>query len=143
MRRVAIAVAVLVLAAAGAVGASTLLTARDEPAVRRDAGPGVPRAALGPVARSAPATTPGNVLLLYADERDAPALRALAADVAGPPDPALAAAGQAVLVRRSPDVGHGVVALSHERGLRTDDPTDPRLRAFVETWLGRAGEGAG
>ncbi len=139
MRGLALGIAALVLAAVAAVAAIAFFAARDDAPVARDTGPGVPVARLGPTARDAPATQPGNVQLLHADRADAATLRALAEEVAGPPSPELEAAGQAVLVRRLPAVGHGVLALAGDRGLRTDDPADPRLRAFVEAWLGRAG----
>ncbi len=138
MRRLALGLAALVLAAGAAVAAIAFFTARDDAPVARESGPGAPVEKLGRAARDAPRTTPGNVQLLHADRADAATLEALAEEVAGPPSPELEAAGQAVLVRRVPDVGHGVLALAGDRGLRTDDPEDPRLRAFVETWLGRA-----
>jgi len=138
VRRLALALAALLLAAGAAVAAVAFFAARDDAPVARDPGPGVPAERLGPAARDAPRTTPGNVQLLYADRAAAAPLRALAEEVAGPPSPELEAAGQAVLVRRVPAVGHGVLALAGDRGLRTDDPNDPRLRAFVEAWLGRA-----
>jgi hypothetical protein len=142
VRRLAAILGALVLAVAAAAGAVAFFNARDDAEVARGGGaggPGVPVERLGPAAERARQTTPGNVQLLYADRTDAPALRRLAEAVAGPPSPELEAAGQAVLVVREPAVGHGVLALAGGRGLRTDDPADPRLRAFVEAWLGRAG----
>ncbi len=139
MRRLAVGLAALVLAAAAAVAAVAFFVARDDAPVAPEGGPGVAVERLGPAARDAPRTRPGNVQLLHADRADAAPLRALAEEVAGPPSAELEAAGQAVLVRRAAAVGHGVLALAGGRGLRTDDPADPRLRAFVEAWLGRAG----
>ena len=43
---------------------------------------------------------PGNVVLLHSDERLTLELRELAERIAGPPDEALEAAGQAVLVQQ-------------------------------------------
>jgi hypothetical protein len=77
----------------------------------------------------------GNVVL-EAPATERAAADALAGDVAGPPDPALRAAGQAVLVR--PGRGPEVVAVARDRTLRVASAGDPRLRAFVEYWLGRA-----
>jgi hypothetical protein len=77
----------------------------------------------------------GNIVL----EAPAPqraASDALARAVAGPPDPALRAAGQAVLVRAGTDAQ--VVAVARDRMLRVATAGDPRLRQFVEYWLGRA-----
>jgi len=76
----------------------------------------------------------GNVVVLAA-AGELPAARAVARAVAGPPDPALREAGQAVLVRRS--AGPGVRAQAWHRELRVASARDPRLRAFAEFWLGR------
>jgi hypothetical protein len=80
----------------------------------------------------------GNVVLSYGDSRLAPALRALARDVAGPFSSALAAAGQAVILdRRRSTGGQGVTASAWRHLLRVASPSDPELRRFVEFWLGR------
>jgi hypothetical protein len=101
----------------------------------------------------------GNVVL-EVRSGDVDAVRAFAAKVAGPEDPALRAAGQAVLVVVA-DPGLGiaepeitctdqagattpcgpvadVVAWAQGRRLEASSPDDPALRAFVEYWLGRA-----
>jgi hypothetical protein len=78
----------------------------------------------------------GNVVLLYGTRRPAAALTALARSVAGPFTPALAAAGQAVILGRRPGTD-GVTALAWTRLLHTPDATDPRLRQFAQAWLGR------
>jgi hypothetical protein len=78
----------------------------------------------------------GNVVLTYDTTQPPPALRTLQEDVAGPFDPQLAAAGQAVILDRRPGA-NGVIALAWRRRLRATDPADPQLRAFAETWLGQ------
>jgi len=77
----------------------------------------------------------GNVVLLY-DAPDPPgALEAVQEEVAGPFDAELAAAGQAVILARREGAGPAT-ALAWRRVLRGEDPADPRLREFAETWLG-------
>jgi len=78
----------------------------------------------------------GNVVIAYGGGRPPSSLRALADQVAGPFSPALAAAGQAVILARRPGV-RGVVALAWSRDLRVRSPADPRLGGFAEAWLGR------
>jgi hypothetical protein len=81
----------------------------------------------------------GNVILVV-DRSQLAAARALASDIAGPPEPALRAAGQAVLVRTG-DVTvapAAVTAYAQGRTMTTATARDPALRAFVEYWLGRA-----
>jgi hypothetical protein len=132
MRRAAVALAVLVLAVAGAVGVMLILNARDDATVHPSAGPGVPRAQ-----GARPAVARGNVALLYSDERLTSALRELALDTGGPVTPELRAAGQAVLLVRQPGLRVPVVGLTTDRHVDARGPRDPRLRAFVEYWLGR------
>jgi hypothetical protein len=78
----------------------------------------------------------GNVVILYAGARPAPALVQLQKAVAGPFDAELAAAGQAVILARRSGAGPAT-ALAYKRVLRADDPADPALRDFAEFWLGR------
>jgi hypothetical protein len=78
----------------------------------------------------------GNVILFYGRQEDRAALQAVARDVAGPAEPALVEAGQAVLVERGESAG--VMAAAYRRSLRVDSPDDPRLRDFVQFWLGRS-----
>ena len=132
MRRVAVGVGVLVLALAGVVGLIAILNARDDATLGASAGPGVARAQ-----GARPVVARGNVVLLYSDERLTAALRDFADDTAGPATPALVAAGQAVIVRRRADLRVPVVALTSERRLDASGPDDPRLRSFVDYWLGR------
>jgi Protein of unknown function (DUF3105) len=77
----------------------------------------------------------GNVVIAYDGARPPAALRRLQRDAAGAFTPDLAAAGQAVILDRRPGAG-GVIALAWRRRLRTSDPADPRLRDFVDAWLG-------
>jgi hypothetical protein len=133
MRRVAVAVAIVVLAGAGAIAVLLILNARDDATVDRgSSGPGVERAE-----GARPLVARGNVVLLYSDERLTRALRELALDTGGPATAQVRAAGQAVLVLRQPGLRVPVVGLTTDRRLDARGPDDPRLRAFVEYWLGR------
>jgi hypothetical protein len=76
----------------------------------------------------------GSVVLTYAQDPPPAALKSLQQDVAGPFDPELAAAGQAVILDRRPG-SKGVIALAWRRRLQVSDPADPRLRAFADAWL--------
>jgi hypothetical protein len=83
----------------------------------------------------------GNVILTYRRAEDGVVLRALAEDIAGPPDEALEEVGQAVIVLRRPNQSAGpVVAHAAGRRLVTEQPDDPELRRFVEYFLGRTAE---
>jgi hypothetical protein len=78
----------------------------------------------------------GNVVVAYGSSRAPAGLRRLAADVAAPFTPALAAAGQAVILARRPGT-NGLLALAWTHLLRVDSVQDPRLRGFILYWLGR------
>jgi len=78
----------------------------------------------------------GDVVFVYGSRALEPALRAVQEDVAGPFDPAVAAAGQAVVLDFRPHTG-GVLALAWRRLLRARSPGDPQLRAFADAWLGK------
>jgi hypothetical protein len=131
-RRLLLVAGALVVAIVAVFGVAALLASRDDSTVPHAAGPGVQRpAGVRPMVQA------GNVVLLYSDERLTRRLRALAADVGGPADPALVAAGQAVIVRRQPNLRVAVVALTATRRLTASSPEDPALRAFAEYWLGR------
>jgi Protein of unknown function (DUF3105) len=82
----------------------------------------------------------GNVILFYDAARPPARLRALQRDVAGPFDPEVAAAGQAVVLARRPGTP-GVIAAAWRRLLRASSPRDPRLREFVDAWLGQGARG--
>jgi hypothetical protein len=80
----------------------------------------------------------GNVVLVYSRAAMERPLRRLADRASGPYDPALAAAGQAVVLDRDPRrAGSGVVAAAWRHLLRAPSPTDPALGGFVDFWLGR------
>ena len=64
----------------------------------------------------------GNVVIAYDARRSAARAGALQEDIAGPFDPELAAAGQAVILARRPGVG-GVLALAWRRKLERRGPT--------------------
>jgi Protein of unknown function (DUF3105) len=142
LRRAGAIVLAVVVALGGAIGLLALLDARDSARVRRPAaaGPGAPvpggaPAGISPALRRDLAR--GDVVFLYGSPQPPAGLRALAEEVQdGPADPSLVAAGQAVLVARQPGTT-GVVALAWSRRLRARSPTDPALRRFAETWLGR------
>jgi hypothetical protein len=79
----------------------------------------------------------GNVVLVYGGARaDEAQLRAVQEDVAGPFDPTLATAGQAVVLDRRPGTS-GVIALAWRRMLTVPKASDPRLRGFADAWLGK------
>lgn len=141
MRVAGIAVLVVALVAIGAFAISSFVNGRDSASIDTATGPGTPRTqeggALGP---QADVGVPGNVVLLHAAAADGAALQALADDIAGPSSPELEQAGQAVIVRRDPQAD-GVVAVSSTHVLTVGSPDDPRLRAFVEAWLGNPGDG--
>ena len=77
----------------------------------------------------------GNVVLFYGTRRAPAALRALAVTEAGPFAPALAQAGQAVILADRPGT-RGVVGAAWRHLVQVASPTDPALRAFVDAWLG-------
>ena len=128
------ALGTVVLSVIGVAAVVAFFVSRDDATVPRaaDDAPGTARRA-----GAEPRVMPGNVVLLYSDERLTSDLRRLAERIAGEPDPALAAAGQAVLVRRRPDGGAPVTALTATRMLAASSPDDPALTSFIEYWLGR------
>jgi hypothetical protein len=84
----------------------------------------------------------GNVVLAFNDPLQARALRSLADAVGGPFDPAVAAAGQAVILDRRRAGPRGTVtALAWRHELVVGSPSDARLRAFAQYWLGRGAGG--
>ena len=128
--------ATVVLTVLLVAGAAAFFVSRDDATVPRGAqsGPGEARPA-----GAEPAVRPGNVVLLHSDERLTLELRRLAERIGGPPDPALRAAGQAVLVEQQPNLDVPVTAVTARRMLEADGPDDPALEAFIEYWLGRTG----
>jgi len=130
------ALATVVLTVLLVAGAAAFFVSRDDatvPSTGRQ-GPGAARPA-----GAEPKVRPGNVVLLHSDERLTLDLRRLAERVAGPPDPALTQAGQAVLVQQRPNLDVAVTAVTATRMLEAGSPDDPALEEFVEYWLGRAG----
>jgi hypothetical protein len=82
----------------------------------------------------------GDVVMLYGGAKPPAALAALADQLAGPFDPALAATGQAVVLGRRPGA-RGVVALAWRHLLRVPNATAPALEQFGSYWLGRGASG--
>jgi Protein of unknown function (DUF3105) len=78
----------------------------------------------------------GNVVLVYGSSAPPPGLEALARANAAPFTPALAAAGQAVILARRPGT-HGVVGLAWAHLIRVAGPAAGPLRQFIQYWLGR------
>lgn len=165
MRRVVIVVATVLVAAGACVALIALLASRDSGQVAESSGPGVlepERTSDAPAPPEDPPTSgphrpepverdaaeltqdqllealsQGNVVIAY-DAAEPPAeLVTLQEEVAGPFDPQLAAAGQAVILARRPGVG-GIVALAWRRKLEASGPDDPALREFTEAYLGQA-----
>ena len=135
VRRVAVAIAGLVVAAAGVIAVIALLNARDDATLDDPPGP-ASRASAG----ARPVVAPGNVVLLYSDERlTAGAARARARHRrARHPRAGGRRAGRA---RRPPArPAHPRRGLTTDRRLDARGADDPRLRAFIEYWLGRQGE---
>jgi hypothetical protein len=144
-----------VLALGGLALAVWFFTAGDDATTSAPVGavPGV--AFTGPAPHPAELTR-GNVVLTVERAGDAAAARALARDVSGADTAALRAAGQAVIVDAPrPDAVGGneiecsdragkpvacptVVAYAHGRAFTGTDIADPRLRTFLDYWLGRA-----
>ncbi len=131
-----VALGTVVLTVLLVAAAAAFFVSRDDATVPRttQSGPGEARPA-----NAEPQVRPGNVVLLHSDERLTLELRRLAERTAGPPDAALTAAGQAVLVQQQPNLQTPVTAVTATRTLEASGPDDPALEAFVEYWLGRTG----
>jgi len=78
----------------------------------------------------------GNVVFLYGGRRAPPGLAALAARIAPPFTPGLAAAGQAVILARRSGTS-GIVGTAWTRLVRVNSVADPLLAAFARFALGR------
>jgi hypothetical protein len=78
----------------------------------------------------------GDVVIMYGGPSPPPGLRTLAGSVASPFTPALAAAGQAVILARRTGTS-GLIGLAWAHMVRVAGPGDPLLRAFATFWLGR------
>jgi hypothetical protein len=81
------------------------------------------------------ALSTGDVVILYGTATPPPGLQAVARALAGPFTPALAAAGEAVILARDPGI-HGLIALGWTRMAHLSGPADPLLARFIELWLG-------
>ena len=78
----------------------------------------------------------GDVVIVYGARNPPPGLLSVARSMAPRFSPALAAAGQAVILAHRPG-RPGLEALAWAHLLKASGPSDPRLRQFVEFWLGR------
>ncbi len=78
----------------------------------------------------------GDVVIMYGGQTPPPELVRLQRAVAGPFKPALAAAGQAVVLGRRPGTS-GLIGLAWAHMVHVSGPEDRLLRAFAEYWLGR------
>jgi len=78
----------------------------------------------------------GNAVLVYGSSAPPAGLEAVARANASPFTPALAAAGQAVILARRPGT-QGVVGLAWAHLIHVAGPTAPSLGRFVQYWLGR------
>ncbi|MGH2841095.1 MAG: hypothetical protein ACRDKY_09760 [Solirubrobacteraceae bacterium] len=126
-----IVIGVVLLAAAGVIGAIAYFNARDDATVSTTEGPGRERPA-----GERPVVRPGNVLLVYSEAQLARPLLALQRELSGT-DKALVAAGQAVIVRRNRALPVPVTGLSARHRLDASRAELEALRDFVEYWLGR------
>ncbi|HWC84995.1 MAG TPA: DUF3105 domain-containing protein [Solirubrobacteraceae bacterium] len=90
----------------------------------------------------------GNVVVIYGGTEPPPGLAELARSTGGPFSPALAAAGEAVILARLPRVP-GIIALAWTRMLPIPGmagvtaANDGPLKQFIESWLGRGAPGSG
>jgi hypothetical protein len=78
----------------------------------------------------------GDVVVMYGTPTPPSGLNSLVGSLAAPFTPALAAAGQAVVLARRPGT-NGLVALAWAHMLRVAKPGDPLLGTFINYWLGR------
>jgi Protein of unknown function (DUF3105) len=82
----------------------------------------------------------GNVVFMYGGRKPPGGLEALAHAIAGPFTPALARAGQAVILAERPGT-NGILGLAWTRIVQVSAPQDPLLREFAQYWLGRGAPG--
>jgi hypothetical protein len=78
----------------------------------------------------------GNVVFAYGTPTVPAGLQSLARSIAGNFTPAVAAAGQAIILMRRPHLP-AITALAWTRMLRVSSPQDPLLRQFAQEFLGR------
>ncbi|MDQ6779077.1 MAG: DUF3105 domain-containing protein [Actinomycetota bacterium] len=90
----------------------------------------------------------GDVVLMYGGRTPPPGLAQLAKSTGGLFTPALAAAGDAVILARLPGI-NGIIALAWTRLLpingivRVTAGDDALLKQFVQSWLGQGATGSG
>ena len=82
----------------------------------------------------------GDVVIMYGTGLPPPGSRQLARSVAPPFTPALAAAGQAVILARRPGTT-GLIGLAWRRLVHAGSAADPTLHSFLVYWLGRGAPG--
>ncbi|MGI8506191.1 MAG: DUF3105 domain-containing protein [Solirubrobacteraceae bacterium] len=78
----------------------------------------------------------GDVVIMYGSSRPPAGLGALADTIAAPFTPALAAAGQAVILARRPGT-NGFLGLAWTHLVHVRSVDDPQLRSFILYWIGR------
>jgi hypothetical protein len=78
----------------------------------------------------------GDVVVVYGTHKPPPGLQPLAHSLGGHFTPALAAAGQAVVLARRPGTV-GLIGLAWTRMLRVPTARNPLLRQFIQQFLGR------
>jgi hypothetical protein len=121
---------------APAQGPGTLETAPGDPPTSGTPGGNLQRELDVPDPVLVRALATGDVALVYGTPKPPPELEQMREDATGPFDPELAAAGQmAFLVHR--EGVSGVQALAWKRRLTVESAADPRLREFVDAWLGK------
>jgi hypothetical protein len=82
----------------------------------------------------------GNVVLMYGGRTPPAGLEQLARSVSYAFTPAVAAAGQAVILARRPGTT-GVIGLAWAHMISVAGPSDPALRQFAAFWLGHGAPG--
>lgn len=82
----------------------------------------------------------GDVVIMYRPHEQPPGLSSLVSALASPFSPALAQAGQAVIVAPQPGAT-GLIGLAWAHMLRVNAPDDPSLEQFVQFWLGKGATG--
>jgi hypothetical protein len=147
MKRVAVPLATVVVALAGTLALIAFFQSRDDAGIGSD-GDNAAASENAP-GTAAPDETDkrlaaGNVILTYRRKADGEKLRALAEDIAGPPDESLEEVGQAIIVLARPNQSAGqVVGHALNRRLVVETADDPQVRTFIEYFLGRAAETGG
>jgi hypothetical protein len=128
----------IAVAVAGVIALIAYFNAHDAPTTKGSAGGGLGVADSG---SSSAQLRAGNVILDYTSRADLPKLRAIARTEAGTdhPDQSLIAAGQAVIIGRTPG-GSGVTARAYHRTLHAPSAQDPAVEDFVSAYLGQGGQ---